>query len=117
MPSEKQRSKRQNAEMADFILWLTLLTNAAFSVAMAMRYRHLMVTNRLDEASAKRRFSAWAIVGSALCGLVIYAVLIELLKVPLAHGEGLGGPIYNFLLVGVLVTAGRIVIGWVPMRL
>ncbi len=102
--------------MADFILWLTLIANTAISLAVAMRYRRLVVSKGLGEASAKRQFSAWSVGGSALCGLVFYAVLIELLSVPLAHGEGLGGPIYNFLLSVVLVTAGRIVIGWVPMK-
>ena len=102
--------------MSDFVLWLTLIANTLFAVALTFRYRRLVIRNVLQEASAKSRYSWLCFACSIFCGFVLYAVLVGTLNVSLGHSEGLGGPVYNLLLAGVLVVSGRIVIGWEPMK-
>ena len=104
-------------DAADLVFWLCALLNVGLASALATHFRRRVKAQRLAEAKAKAIYS-WLCVGIGIfSGAVIFLGSVALFHIPLGHGEILiASPLFNLLLAGMLIIAGRVIIGWAPMK-
>ncbi|MGH8613443.1 MAG: hypothetical protein ACREYF_15860 [Gammaproteobacteria bacterium] len=104
-------------DAADLVFWLCALLNIGIAGALTIHFRRRVKTQWLTEAKAKAIYS-WLCVGVGIfSGTVVFLGIVALFHIPLGHGEILiAAPLFNLLVAGVLIIAGRIIIGWVPMK-
>lgn len=104
-------------EAADALFWLCASLNLGVAGSLTVYLRGRVKAQRFTEEQAKRVYS-WLCLGSSmLSGVVAFFGIVALFHIPIGHGEILvAAPLFNLLLGGVLIIAGRTGIGWVPMR-
>lgn len=101
----------------DAALWFSALVNIALASALTAHFRRRVKKHPTTEAKAKAAYS-WLCVGFAIfSGVAVFPGTIALFNLPVGHGEVLiAAPLLNLLLAGLLVVAGRILIGWVSIK-
>jgi hypothetical protein len=102
---------------SDAALWFSALVNIALASVLAAYFRRRVKNRVATEARAKSAYS-WLCVGVGIfAGFAVFLGATALLNLPVGHGEVLiAAPLLNLLLAGLLIVAGRIVIGWVPIK-
>ena len=104
-------------DAADIVFWLCALLNATVSVALSAWFRVQVKAQSLTEVKAKNIYSWLCVAVSLFSGVVLFIGITSLFDIFLGHGEILiASPIFNLLLSGVLITVGRTIIGWEPMK-
>ncbi len=104
-------------DTSDAAIWFSALVNIAFASILAVHFRRSVKSRFTTEAKAKVTYS-WLCMGVGIfSGFAVFFGTIVLLNLPVGHGEALiAGPLLNLLLVGPLIIAGRIVIGWIHIK-
>jgi len=104
-------------DSSDAAFWFSALVNIALASVLAAHFRRRVKNHLATEAKAKAAYS-WLCVGLGIfSGFAVFLGTIVLFNLPVGHGEILiAAPLLNLLLAGVLVVAGRIIIGWVPIK-
>jgi hypothetical protein len=104
-------------DAADAVFWLCASLNLGMAAALMVYLRARVKAQQFTEEQAKTVYS-WLCVGVAiLSGCVVFLGIVAVFHIPVGHGEILVAvPLFNLLFAGVLIVAGRIGIGWVPMR-
>ena len=102
---------------SDPALWLSALVNIALASFLAVHCRRRVKSHIATEARAKTAYS-WLCAGVGIfSGFAVFLGAVTLLKLPVGHGEVLiAAPLLHLLLTGFLIVAGRIHIGWVPIK-
>lgn len=102
---------------ADAALWFSAGLNAATVAILAVRYRLHVKAGSITERKAKTIYSWLCLATGLFSGTVIFFGIMHLFNIPAGHGEVLiASPVLNLLLSGILIVAGRTVIGWTPMK-
>lgn len=103
-------------ESSDITIYFTLLLNFALASACALHFRRAVLHQRLEDASAKRRFTWLCIASSLFSGIAVFLTILVVFNVGTGHGTLLIiGPVLHLLLCIVLVLLGRILVGWEAM--
>lgn len=104
-------------DSSDVAFWFSVLVNIGLASVLAMHFRRRVKNQATTEATAKAAYS-WFCVGVGIfSGFAVFLGLVALLKLPVGHGEVLiAAPLFNLSLAGLLIAAGRILIGWVPIK-
>jgi|APLak6261661892_1056031.scaffolds.fasta_scaffold26887_2 uncharacterized membrane protein YdfJ with MMPL/SSD domain len=102
---------------SDIALCLSALVNIALASFLTAHFRRRVREQVTTESKAKTAYS-WLCVGvGVFSGFAVFLGATTLLNLPVGHGEVLiAAPLLNLLLAGVLIVAGRIVIGWEPVK-
>ncbi|MFO0304530.1 MAG: hypothetical protein ACK51J_01955 [Burkholderiales bacterium] len=104
-------------DAADVVFWLCVSLNLGVAGALAVYLRGRVKAQLFSAEQAKRVYSWLCLGASILSGVVVFLGIVALFHIPVGHGEILvATPLFNLLFAGVLIIAGRIGIGWVPMR-
>lgn len=104
-------------DAVDIVFWFCAVLNAGLSVVLIVLFRSRVLVGTLTERKAKAIYSALCLAIAAFCGIALFLSMTGLFKVSLGHGEMIvAAPVFNFLLACALIVAGRIVIGWVPIK-
>ncbi len=100
----------------DLVYWLCALLDVGLAVACAINFQRRVKSHTLTEKKAKTIYS-WLCVGFGILSCVALLIAIVELQLPLGHGAVFTiVPIFILPLTGVLIIAGRVVIGWEPIR-
>ena len=99
---------------SDVALWFSVLVNITLASVLAVHFRR-RVRNHL--AIAKASYS-WLCAGVGIfSGFAVFLGTMSLFNLPVGHGEVLiAAPLLNLLLAGLLIAAGRIVVGGAPIK-
>jgi hypothetical protein len=104
-------------DMADLVFWLCALINVGLAGALTAHLRRRVKAQGITEAKAKTIYSWLCVAAGIFSGFVVFLGIVALFDIPVGHGEILiATPLFNLFLTGVLIIAGRIIIGWVPMK-
>ncbi len=107
--------------MADVAFYLSFAFNVLLATGTYFMLRGSVKSNRVGNAKAKWIYSAVAVAGGVLCGVVFFPAMVALFRligVPVAYGHGeiiVAAIVFNLLLSLLLVLVGRILLGWQPL--
>lgn len=91
--------------------------NAISLAALGVWLRRRVSRQLIHELSAKRTFTVLCLVSGAVFGVAMLWAVIRAFEIQIGHGEVyVGSILLNALISVVAIVAGRIVIGWVPIR-
>jgi hypothetical protein len=100
----------------DLVYWVWALTNLSLAAACATHFRRRIKSHSLTETRGKALYS-WLCVGFSIASCA--ALFIAIIELQLSHGHGvifIAVPIFSLLFAGVLIVAGRVAIGWEPIK-
>lgn len=104
-------------DAADAVLWLSLVFNVGLTAALITYFRSIVKAGALTERKAKAIYSFLCLATGAFCGIALFLGVTAMFEISLGHGEIIfAAPLFNLALSCVLIVAGRIVIGWVPIK-
>lgn len=104
-------------DAADIVFWLCAVLNAGIASALIVHFRSHVKAGALTERKAKVTYSWLCLAIGAFCGIAVFLGITALFNVSLGHGEIIiAAPLFNLLLSCALIVAGRIVIGWIPIK-
>lgn len=104
-------------DAADLILGLSILLNAGGCALLAWHFRRRLCHGCSTEARAQRTYAGLCLGVGLFSGVMVFWGLMALLHIPAGHGEVLlAGPALNVLVSFAGIVAGRIHIGWEPMK-